>query len=312
MIGQEIHRIDIPEKVNGSAIYGMDVRLPDILFAVVKSAPRRGGEIVDFNEEKALKIKGVKAVVKIPEEQIFLKVSEPEPGESESINFPESIAVVAESNWQAMKAMEKLSPKFLGGNRKGVSDAEIEKLFSRALDYLGNVVKEDVEKKEGFEWIEQNRILPGNTHQHLKQNIISPSKPMRSRTIEFHWSITLEIFVRFGAQSNPSQILLEMLRELTGFSEEKIKINLTTMGGSFGSKQAKDALRQALYLSEKLRKPIQLMWTREHEMQNSYPMQMSQHRVQIGLDEKNIQNFGTIELLLATHLLIETDFFRLG
>ena len=42
------------------------------------------------------------------------------------------------------------------------------------------------------------------------------------------------------------------------------------------------------------------MWTREHEMQNSYPMQMSQHRVQIGLDEKNIQNFGTIELLLAT------------
>ena len=58
------------------------------------------------------------------------------------------------------------------------------------------------------------------------------------------------------------------------------------MGGSFGSKQAKDALRQALYLSEKLYKPVQLMWTREHEMQNSYPMQMSQHRVQIGLDEK--------------------------
>ena len=86
----------------------------------------------------------MKAVVKIPEEQIFLKVSEPEPGESESINFPESIAVVAESNWQAMKAMEKLSPKFLGGNSKGVSDAEIEKLFSRSLDYLENVFIEDV------------------------------------------------------------------------------------------------------------------------------------------------------------------------
>ena len=67
----------------------MDVRLPNLLFAIVKSAPRRGGEIVGFNEEKALKIKGVKAVVKIPEEQIFLKVSEPEPGESQSINSPE-------------------------------------------------------------------------------------------------------------------------------------------------------------------------------------------------------------------------------
>ena len=87
---------------------------------------------------------------------------------------------------------------------------------------------------------------------------------------------------------------------------------MTTIGGSFGGKQAKDALRQALYLSEKLYKPIQLMWTREHEMQNSYPMQMSQHRVQIGLDEKNIQNFGTIELLLATQLLTETNFSDVG
>ena len=102
-----------------------------MLFAVVKSAPRRGGEIAEFDEENALKIKGVKAVVKIPKELISLKVSEPEPGESESINFPESIAVIAESNWQAMKAMEKLSPKFLGGNSEEVSDAEIEKLFSR-------------------------------------------------------------------------------------------------------------------------------------------------------------------------------------
>ena len=58
---------------------------------------------------------------------------------------------MAESNWQAMKAMESLSPKFLGGNSEEVSDAEIEKLFSRALDYLENVFIEDVEKKEGYE-----------------------------------------------------------------------------------------------------------------------------------------------------------------
>ena len=94
----------------------------------------------------------------------------------------------------------------------------------------------------------------------------------------------------WGPSQSQSDIA-RILEELTGFSGEKIKINLTTIGGSFGGKQAKDALRQALYLSEKLHKPTQLMWTREHEMQNSYPMQMSQHRVQIGLDEKKYPEF---------------------
>ena len=60
LIGQEIPRIDIPGKINGSAIYGMDVRLPNMLFAVVKSAPRRGGKLVEFNENEAMKVKGVK------------------------------------------------------------------------------------------------------------------------------------------------------------------------------------------------------------------------------------------------------------
>ena len=49
LIGQDVSRIDIPGKINGSATYGMDVRLPDMLYAIVKSDPRRGGEIADFN-----------------------------------------------------------------------------------------------------------------------------------------------------------------------------------------------------------------------------------------------------------------------
>ena len=82
---------------------------------------------------------------------------------------------MAESNWWAMNAMEKLSPKFLGGNRKGVSDAEIEKLFSRALDYLGNVFIEDVEKKEGYEWVEQDRIVKSNAHSILENDYYFPN-----------------------------------------------------------------------------------------------------------------------------------------
>ncbi len=310
LIGQGVPRIDIPEKINGSATYGMDVRLPNLLFAIVKSAPRRGGEIVDFNEEKALKIKGVKAVVKIPEEQIFLKVSEPEPGESESINFPESIAVVAESNWQAMKAMESLSPKFLGGNSEEMSDEKIVKLFSSALDYLENVFIEDVEKQEGYEWVEQDRIVQSSAHSILKNDYYFPLQTHAAlEPLNFTVNYTGNFCEVWGPSQSQSDIA-RILEELTGFSGEKIKINLTTMGGSFGSKQAKDALRQALYLSEKLYKPIQLMWTREHEMQNSYPMQMSQHRVQIGLDEKKYPEFWHHRIAASHSAAHRDEFFR--
>ena len=98
-----------------------------------------------------MNVQGAEAVVRIPEKQISFKTSQPEPRESESINFSESIAVVAEGNWQAMKAMESFSPKFLGGNSEEMSDEKIGKLFSSALDHLENVVKGDVEKKDGFE-----------------------------------------------------------------------------------------------------------------------------------------------------------------
>ena len=174
LIGQDVPRIDIPEKINGTAIYGMDVRLPDMLFAVVKSAPRRGGKLVEFNEDEAMKVRGVKAVIPIPEKKISLKVSPPQPGDSESINFPESITTLAESNWQAMKAIEVLSPKFLVGNTEEMNDENIEDLFSTALNYLESVNIEDVEKKEGYEWIEQSRIAGDNNHSTLKAEYYFP------------------------------------------------------------------------------------------------------------------------------------------
>ena len=72
---------------------------------------------MEFNEDEAMKVKGVKAVVKIPEKRVYL------------MEFPESIAVVAGSNWQAMKGMERLSPEFSGGNSEEVDDKKIEEVF---------------------------------------------------------------------------------------------------------------------------------------------------------------------------------------
>ena len=73
-----------------------------------------------------------------------------------------------------MKAMESLSPKFLGGNSEEMSDEKIGKLFSSALDYLENVFVEDVEKQEGYEWLYQDIIVQSSAHSILKNDYYFP------------------------------------------------------------------------------------------------------------------------------------------
>ena len=93
LIGKSSQRIDISEKVNGSSIYGMDVRIPGMLHAVIKQSLIRGGTLTEYNK-KGIECERSEAVVPIPSQQVVLK------------KYPEAIAVVATSNWQALKGMK--------------------------------------------------------------------------------------------------------------------------------------------------------------------------------------------------------------
>ena len=86
-------RLDIPSKINGSATYGADVRLPDMVYAAVKLSPFFGGEIKTYDATAALALKGVEAVIPIPH----------------------GISVVAESTWHAQKGIDVLEVEFQGG-----------------------------------------------------------------------------------------------------------------------------------------------------------------------------------------------------
>ena len=88
-----------------------------MLHAVVKQSQIRGGTLTQYNKKEALNVKGVNAVVPIPSQQITLK------------KYPEAIAVVAESNWQALKGMEILKPSFKGGDTLNLSSTKIETIF---------------------------------------------------------------------------------------------------------------------------------------------------------------------------------------
>ena len=255
LIGKSINRIDISEKVNGTSIYGMDVRIPGMLQAVVKQSLVRGGSLFKYNEKEALSVRGVKAVVPIPSQQVTLK------------NYPESIAVVAESNWQAVKGMEILNPVFKGGDTLNLSSNIIEGKFQEEINKIS--YPEKVDSNLTFE--------------------VEYDTPLYAHATIEPLNFTVNYTEKFCEVWGPtqSQTSLEFyIKELTGLTSDKIKINITSIGGSFGIKQTFDALVQALTISKLLMKPIQVMWTREQEIQNSYPMQMNKNKIRISLNDQ--------------------------
>ena len=115
LMGKSIPRLDIPIKVNGRAKFGIDIRLPKMLFATTKQSPVFGGEILSYDEKSAKKIKGVKAILKLKN----------------------GIAVVADNTWSAKKGMEELLPKFHGGKTIGLNSQKVKKKLITALDKEG-------------------------------------------------------------------------------------------------------------------------------------------------------------------------------
>ncbi len=117
LVGKPVPRLDLPDKINGTAKFGIDVRLPGMLFATVRQSPVFEGTVLSHDETAAKSIPGVTAVVSIPN----------------------GIAVVANNTWRAKKGMEALNPQFQDGLTKGLDCQKVRKQFRKALDNKGKV-----------------------------------------------------------------------------------------------------------------------------------------------------------------------------
>ena len=125
LVGKSIKRIDIPSKTNGSAQFGIDVKLPEMMYATIRQSPVFGGEVLSYDEDAAKSIRGVKKVILIPN----------------------GIAVIANNTWRAKRGMEVLNLKFHGGETIGLESKQVQKELLKALD------------DEGKTKIEANQVL---------------------------------------------------------------------------------------------------------------------------------------------------------
>ena len=248
-VGKPMPRLDIPAKVNGSAIYGTDVRLPGMRYAAVSQAPVFGGEVKAYDKAAAMAVRGVEAVIPIPH----------------------GMSVVADSTWHAQKGLEALKVQFKERETAGLDQEELGRRFQASLDDMG--------KTE----------LSGEKVLDLEYEIqfLSHAAIETMNCTAFVSDNSCEVWGPFQFQTSA----LNKIMEMTGLSEDQIKVHTTYVGGGFGGRfrlWGEDFVEQAVVLSKELGKPVQVMWSREEDIQHDYYHPASRSSFQISLGDDGL------------------------
>ena len=250
IVGKPMKRLDTPGKVDGSIRFGLDVRLPDMLYAVVQRCPVSGGTVLSFDDTKTKAIPGVKAVVKISN----------------------GVAVVAENTWAAMEGRRVLSVQFDEGKVAAYSTPDIFQSFADA-------VKQDSPDP-------QTAIGAALAGSSKRLDVVyqapylahAPMEPLNCTALVRPDGC--EVWASTQMQSGARQIAAAK----SGLPQDKVQIHTEYMGGGFGRRGGVDYIGEAVEIAKSFHVPVKLTWSREDDMQHDTYRPASYCKFEAGLD----------------------------
>ena len=265
LIGKPVTRKDIPSKTDGSAIFGIDVRMPGMLYAMVARCPVFGGKPKSFDASKVKVMKGVHDVFEIP-------------AVPEGVHACGGVAIVADSTYTALQARKQLQIEWDNGPHAAESSETLRRQFRRLVDSQMKVVlnvgdtQAAMEKLPAAKKVEADYELPFQAH--------ATMEPM---------NCTVYIQADSAEAWVPSQgpdWAQSVIAQVSGLPPEKIKVHTTQMGGGFGRRYQADFAMEAAQVAKKVGKPVQLVWSREDDMTHDFYRPASYHRITGGIDEQ--------------------------
>lgn len=251
VIGKPTKRLDTAHKVNGTAEYGIDVKLPGMVYASLEQCPVIGGKPTSFDAAKAKAMPGVIAVVQIRD----------------------GVAVVADTWWHAKKAREALAVQWDEGAVARISNASMQDGIRNASDATIPI------KKTG-----DARAALGSASKKLSAEYWSPllahaTMEPQNFTASYKDGKCLVIGpaqYQQGTQGNVATAI--------GLKPEDVTVKTTFLGGGFGRRLEYDFAVQAAEISKAVGKPVKLLWTREDDTTHDFYRPMALHRMTGGLD----------------------------
>jgi isoquinoline 1-oxidoreductase subunit beta len=243
LIGKNKPRLDLPTRVTGQAVFGLDVDVPGMVYAAILHSPTIHGKVLSIDDAAAKKIPGV---IKI------MKAERPMPHRTS-----EAVAVIATNWWAAHKAKKALNVSW---DTSGAADMSTAAYFAKTYEAA---------KQEGINFEEKGDIDQALIHadKMLEANYETPflaHAPIEPENAIAHVKDNGEVEIWAPIQG-PDWALRDVSNYLK-IKPEQIKMNVFLMGGAFGRKAYHDFLLEACFLSRELKKPVKVIWTREDDI----------------------------------------------
>ncbi len=265
-IGQPLPLIDGQAYVSGTAQFGADIRLPNMLIAAIARPPVLGATIQSFNEAAARAVPGVKHVVRMPDPKAPY-VFQPWGG----------VAVVAENTWAAFKGRDALAATWSDSPHARFESSSYREALLQSVREPGAVMRNvgDVETalRSAAKIVEADYFVP-----HLPHLAMEP--PVAVARYDRENGGTCEVW---APSQNPQAARTEVARVL-GIPEERVTLHVTLLGGGFGRKSKADFVSEAAFLAREIGAPVRVQWTRADDLHNDYYNAANAQHMTAGLD----------------------------
>ncbi|HEY6127674.1 MAG TPA: xanthine dehydrogenase family protein molybdopterin-binding subunit [Candidatus Acidoferrum sp.] len=254
LIGKPTRRLDTPSKVNGTAQFGLDVKLPNMVFAVVARPPVFGGKVSHVDSADARKVPGVRAVHQIPS----------------------GVAVIADRFWAAKLGRDKLKVTWEDGENATLSTAKMTEEFSKTSSVPGTVARKNGDPAKALasaaKTVTAEYDVPYLAHAMMEP--LNCVVDLRADSCEIWTGTQFETIDRANAA------------KVAALPPEKVKLNTTYLGGGFGRRAnpASDFVVEAVHVAKVAKAPVKVVWTREDDLAGGWYRPKWHDRFSAGLD----------------------------
>ncbi len=248
-IGKDFQKVDSEEKSMGTALFGIDFKVEGMLNALVLRSPTFGGKIKSVDSSEALKVPGIKKVVQISS----------------------GVAIVGEKYWQVLKARNLVKVEWDKGPNAGLSSEDIQKKYEKMMsEGSGKSIHEVGDLEETFENKSNGEVITAEYE--LPYLAHATMEPMNA--VAHVQKKRVDIWT--GTQS-PTNVQNEAA-DFLGFSRDQVFVhNMTYLGGGFGRRSTVDYPMEAIEVSQIVKAPVKLIWSREDDMKFSPMRPINRH-----------------------------------
>jgi isoquinoline 1-oxidoreductase beta subunit len=287
LIGTSVPDVDMRPMLTGSQEYSSDLRLPGMLYAVVRRCPHGDGQPVSFDATAAKTVPGVAAFHMLKNVDHGGRIILPN-----CPNFVSGVAVLAGNTWAALEGARKLEVEWTMPDQRDDIDELMQK-FEYALDDESTIVRQDGDEVGADADIDVVYRLPYLAH--------VPMEPMNCTA-----SVVGDTAEVWAPTQNPP-MAAEAVAKVLGIPQENVTIHVMRSGGAFGRRYYGDFIMDTVLLAKQFGRPVKVVWSREDDVRHDYFRPANVQRVRASVRDGRVSEWHQKVVSHPREIYLERD-----